>query len=1096
MYAFPLYTKDDNVVSTQGGVMAPEPSPVPPPATRRTDRLTDRLTGRPTSRSAWRRLAAGAAAGTLATVGLVAGGSTAAHAAVLPLTQYVNPFIGTDDSNSPNPVPGGAGGSTVPGPVLPFGMVQFSPDTPTASPSGYRFGDSQIQEFSLTHFNGAGCSNNEDLGLLPITGNIGASPGTSWTSYQATQTKAQEVAQAGYYKAVLSTYGNTQVELSATRRTASMRMTYPALTTAKVLINTSRSATGNRTGSISISGATVTGSVTGSGFCGNSKTYQIFFQMVFDRAPSSVGTWNGGTVSAGSTGTSGVNTGGWLNFDTTANPVVQARVGISFVSLANAQANLSAEQPGFDFAGVRASADTEWNTFLNRVQATGGATSDLQKFYTALYHVLINPNIASDVNGQYRGFDNAIHTASHPVYQNYSGWDIYRSWSALVALIAPVEASDIAKSMVLDGQQGGLLPKWSHNHNEAFIMTGDPGPIVVSSLYAFGARSFDTAAALNLMNASSNGGTAQGSPIRGRQSTYVQRQYIEEDPSDSLEYSASDFAIAKFAQAIGNTGLYNTYITRAQWWRNVFNTESGYVHDRNADGSWPWPLVPSSPNGYTEGNASQYSWMVTYNFASLINLMGGAPTAVQRLNHHFTQLNGGLSAPYFYIGNEPEHGVPWAYNFAAFPAGTSAAVRRVMTESFTTGAGGLPGNDDLGATSAWYVWAAMGLYPPTPGADTLALHGPLFGSILIDRPAGDIQINGTGAGPGAQYVQSFTLNGGSTQRNWVSYAQIANGATLGFTMGASPSGWGTSAADVPPSFNDGFTPPPAAPNLGTNLALNRPATGSASCAASEGPAEAFDGVLGVDSKWCSLAAGTKSLQVDLGSSQNIGSFVVKHAGLGGETTGWNTGAFSILTSSDGTTWTNRVTVSGNRSSRTYHPISTVAARYVRLDITTPANDGNGAARITEFEVYGGGGGVTNVALNKAATADSSCNANEGPAKAVNGSVSGGNSDKWCSAGANKFLQIDLGSAANIQSFSVRHAGAGGETTSWNTRDFTLQVSTNGTSWTTMATVTGNTASVTNHPITTTSARYVRLNITAPTQTTDNAARIYELEVYA
>jgi hypothetical protein len=489
--------------------------------------------------------------------------------------------------------------------------------------------------------------------------------------------------------------------------------------------------------------------------------------------------------------------------------------------------------------------------------------------------------------------------------------------------------------------------------------------------------------------------------------------------------------------------------------------------------------------------------MVTYNFASLINLMGGPATAVQRLNHHFTQLNGGLSAPYFYIGNEPEHGVPWAYNFAAFPAGTSAAVRRVMNESFTTGPGGLPGNDDLGATSAWYVWAALGMYPPTPGADTLALHGPLFPSILIDRPVGDIQITATGAGPTSQYVQSFSLNGTATQRNWVSYVDIANGATLAYTMGSAASGWGTAAANVPPSFNEGFTPPAAAPSLGTNLALNKPATGSAACAASEGPGEAFDGVLGVDSKWCSLATGTKSLQVDLGSSQSIGSFVVKHAGLGGESTGWNTGAFNILTSPDGTTWTNRVSVTGNRSSRTYHPIASVNARYVRLDITTPANDGNGAARITEFEVYGGGGGsVSNVALNKAATADSSCNANEGPAKAVNGSVSGGNSDKWCSAGASKFLQVDLGSSFAIQSFTVRHAGAGGETTSWNTRDFTIQISTNGTTWSTVVNVTGNTASVTNHPITATSARYVRLNVTVPTQTTDNAARIYELEVYA
>ncbi|HEX6683033.1 MAG TPA: GH92 family glycosyl hydrolase [Candidatus Limnocylindrales bacterium] len=1025
---------------------------------------------------------------------LVALPSTPAQAVVLPLTQHVNPFIGTDDSNSPNPVPGGAGGSTVPGPVAPFGMVQWSPDTPTASPSGYRFSDTQIQEFSLTHFNGAGCSNNEDIGILPITGNIGTSPGTGWTGYQATQVKASEQARPGYYRAVLSTYGNTQVELGTTKRTGIMRLTYPASTTAKVLINTSRSATGNRSGSINISGSTVSGTFTGGGFCGSSRTYQIFWFAQFDRTPTSFGTWLGSTVSSGSSSTSGTNSGGWLNFDTTSNAVVQMKVGISFVSAANAQANLNAEQAGFAFDTIRTNADTDWNTMLNRVQATGGSATDLQKFYTALYRVLINPNIASDVNGQYRGFDNAIHSSTRTVYQNYSGWDIYRSWAALIALIAPNEAADIAQSMVLDGQQGGLLPKWSHNHNEHFVMTGDPGPIVVSSMNAFGVTNFDRASALSLMNASSNGGTQQGSPIRGRQSGYVSRHYIFEDPSDSEEYSASDFAIAQFAQRQGNSGLYNTYIQRAQWWANVFSTESSYIHRRNADGTWLWPLDPASGSGYTEGNASQYTWMVTYDFASLINLMGGPETARQRLDHHFTELNGGLSRPFFYIGNEPEHGVPWAYNYARWPAGTSAAVRRVMNESFTTGAGGLPGNDDLGATSAWYVWSAMGMYPPTPGADVLALHGPSFPSILITRPSGTITINSGGSG---QYVQGFSLNGVSQSRSWIGYPQISGTATLSYTMGGSPSAWGTGASDVPPSYNDGWTPPAAAPALGTNLALNRPVTSNvASCNATETPAKVVDGVLSAASKWCSSAAGTKSLTVDLGSAQNVSSFVVKHAGLGGETTGWNTGAFSISTSVDNQSWTSRVNVSGNRSSRTHHPIAAVSARYVRLDVTTPSNNGNTAARIDEFEVYGGTGGPVNVALNKPATADSSCNANEGPAKAVNGSVTGGTTDKWCSLGAAKFWRVDLGASFAIRSFTVRHAGAGGENTAWNTRDFTLQVSSDGTNFTTVATVIGNTASVTNHPITTVNARYVRLNITAPTSTTDNAARVYEVEVYA
>lgn len=211
--------------------------------------------------------------------------------------------------------------------------------------------------------------------------------------------------------------------------------------------------------------------------------------------------------------------------------------------------------------------------------------------------------------------------------------------------------------------------------------------------------------------------------------------------------------------------------------------------------------------------------------------------------------------------------MPWAYHHAAHPQGTSAAVRRVMTESFTRAAGGLPGNDDLGATSAWYVWSAMGLYPPTPGSDVLALHGPLFPSITVTRPGDTLQINGAGAGASAQYVQSSNRNGVSSTRTWLRYGDIAGNATLNFGMASSPSAWGTSTADVPPSFNDGFTPPPAAPNLGTNLALGRPATASTPCNANEAAAKAFDGSL--SGKWCSLATGTKFLQVDLGSAQNV-----------------------------------------------------------------------------------------------------------------------------------------------------------------------------------------------------------------------------------
>jgi hypothetical protein len=382
----------------------------------------------------------------------------------------------------------------------------------------------------------------------------------------------------------------------------------------------------------------------------------------------------------------------------------------------------------------------------------------------------------------------------------------------------------------------------------------------------------------------------------------------------------------------------------------VWDSESSYINRHNADGTVMAGLDPASSAGYTEGNAAQYTWMVTYDFAGLIDLMGGPQTASQRLDHHFTQVNGGLTTPFFYIGNEPEHGVPWAYNFARNPAGTARAVHKVMTDGFNTTAGGLPGNDDLGATSAWYVWAALGMYPATPGADTLALHGPSFPSILIQRAAGNVTISASGVSATNQFVQGVTVNGGATTRSFIRYPDIAAGGSLTYTMAASPGSWGTGAGDVPPSFTAGALPPTPAPALGTNLALGRAVTASTACAGTEGAANAVDGVLANNSKFCSGTAGA-SLQVDLGSAQTVGSFVIKHAGLGGETTGWNTGAFAIDTSTDGTTFTTVVNVSGSRSSRTFHPITPRSARFVRLRSLTPTNNGNTATRIYELEVY-------------------------------------------------------------------------------------------------------------------------------------------------
>jgi putative alpha-1,2-mannosidase len=867
------------------------------------------------------------------------------------LTGLVNPFIGTDDSDSPHPVPGGAGGSTYPGAVVPFGMVQLSPDTPTASPSGYRFSDTSIEHFSVTHFDGAGCPNNEDLPFLPIVGDVTPSPASNWAAYRAPYDKASEQAAPGYYKVDLNS--GIGVELTATTRTGLARVTYPAATNARLLLHAGRSATGVRAGAVEIVGTDrVRGSATAGGFCGSDQTFTVFFAVEFDRPFTQFGTWLGGSVTAGSTARQGVGTGAYVTFDTTTAATVQMKIGISYVSIANAEANLAAESPDWDFEAVRAAARTRWNDILSRIEVGGGSDADLTKFYTALYHVFQSPNVASDVNGQYMGFDRQVHTVDGwTLYQNYSGWDIIRSWSHLIAAIAP-EAPDIFRSMVQDGIEGGLLPFWSHQNVETRVMVGDPGTVNVANAHAMGVRGFDEAAALSLMvKSASNPDDTQ----RWGLAEWLERHYLD-NAAMSLEYAMADFALAQFAGATGNAAVRDEYLARARWWQESWNADDQHIRPRvtppgpginaariyevqvfgpespttnlalggaatasamcNANespakainGTWtggnsdkwcdntsavPWlqidlrasrrldrvvihhagdggestqwnsqdfvvsvssdgtiftpvaivngssanattheftaldarhvklelitaiqigggvgswacgPFAPESECGFIEGNASQYVWMIPHDLPELFRRMGGAAVAVARLDDHFIELNAGTNRPYFYIGNEPEHGTPWTYNFAGAPWKTQALVRRIIDEEFTTSAGGLPGNDDLGATSSWLVWAYLGMYPVVPGTDVLIVHGPQFPSIVVHLASGGtLTIGGQGAGsPGSHFVQSLTVDGKASTKGFFRFADLAKGANLQFTMGTTANeAWGTGKADLPPSF--------------------------------------------------------------------------------------------------------------------------------------------------------------------------------------------------------------------------------------------------------------------------------------------------------
>ncbi|MEU0560777.1 GH92 family glycosyl hydrolase [Dactylosporangium sp. NPDC006015] len=923
--------------------------------------------------------------------------ATLVGAAAAPLVATPPALAVTNPASYVNTLVGTNGGETFPGADTPYGMVQWSPEntagnqTRTVRPGGYGYNATRVRGFSLTHMSGTGCAGGSgDIPFMPYVGAVNSSPTADTTDakYASNFSHADETATAGYYRVGLSSGVNT--ELTATTRTGSGRFTYPTGSTASMLIRTSNSEVGSSAATVNIDAAnrTISGSVTSGNFCGyinavgRRSYYTLHFTAVFDKPFASVGTWQDGTLRAGTTSASGGTTygtdgwpvagrgsGGYVTFDLSQGTAVGVRVGISYVSQANAQANLAAENPaGTTFDTVRQRATDAWNTELGRIDVTGGTTAQLQTFYTALYHALLHPNVFSDTNGQYVGMDQQVHSAAsgHAQYANFSGWDVYRGQVQLITLLRPDVGADIAQSLLNQAtQNGGVWDRWTHNQGGTHVMTGDPAHAAVPSIYAFGGTGFDATGALNSMvhaattvtaaDLSRDGWNVMVVGERPSLDKWLSINYIPANGNawggagETLEDSVADFGVSQLAQRLGSTTTASQFLARSQYWKNVYNPgNGGYIQDRNENGTWP-SFSPGSSNGFAEGSAAQYTWMIPHNVRGLFDKMGGNATAVSRLDSFFHNSDGswaltGAGGTKSEMDNEPSIGVPWLYNFAGRADKAQQTIRQVLNALWTPTPSGIPGQDDLGAMSAWYVWSAMGMHPLTPGRAELLLSAPLFPGVTVKRGNGKtITITAPGA---ATYVQSLTVNGTASTRAWLPESFVANGGTLAFTVGttANPS-WGSAVADAPPSFDTTVTPP------ATNLALNRPATGSAACNTNEGPAKAVNGSVsgGTSDKFCSTAA-TKYLQVDLGSAKALTSVTVRHAGAGGESATWNTRDFDVQVSSDGTTWTTVSQVRGNTASVSTHPF-TATARYVKLNIITAEQGSGGATRIYEFEVY-------------------------------------------------------------------------------------------------------------------------------------------------
>jgi predicted alpha-1,2-mannosidase len=760
--------------------------------------------------------------------------TTMSAAADLSPADFVDPLIGSAGD-----------GNTYPGATAPFGMLAWSPtstrgdQTSTGAANGYQYDVTRVRGFALTHVNGAGCNPGAagDVPILPFAGDVTSSPTADTTDaiYASNFSHADEAATPGRYKLGLANGVTTDV--AATERTAIGELKYPEGKPASLLFRTSNSLNGSEDAETHIDPArrTVTGSVLTGAFCGrrangginNRKSYyRLYFTARFDQAFTGTGTWKDATLQPGGTDQTGGEgyatgkdragrgSGGYVTF--APGSEVTMRIAISYVSLEGAERNLRAEQS--DMSGVASVAGRTkraWNTELNRVQVTGGTANQRIAFTTALYHGLQQPNLVSDVDGQYLGMDRKPHRVERgqeAQYSNFSGWDQYRAQVQLLALLEPRVAGNFAQSLYNYAKQNdGVWDRWVHVNGATHVMTGDPSAATLATFYAMGVRNFDYRGAFDSLykqatvprpeGLQDGGCPGQCVGQRPNLAQYLTSHYAPNDvchcwggAAETLEDAVADSAIGHFAEQLGRTREAAELRARGAYWRNVFNPETGYAQARNVDGSWVTPFDPASDRGFAQGSAAAYTWMVPQDVSGLADAMGGKPAASTRLDGFFHDSNGNWQlkggGPLKYDPtNEPDIHAPWLYDELGQPWKTQETVRQLVNSVYGTGPSGLPGNDDLGTMSAWYVFAALGIYPRTPGSGELLLSSPLFPSAVV-RPAAGAPIRITASGSG-KYVADVRRSG-RPQRDWKLDASfLRTGGTLDFRLSETPTTWGT-----------------------------------------------------------------------------------------------------------------------------------------------------------------------------------------------------------------------------------------------------------------------------------------------------------------
>ncbi len=720
--------------------------------------------------------------------------------------KFVNPFIGTAEH-----------GHTFPGAVVPFGMVQLSPDNGTSGwdwCSGYNYSDTVIIGFSHTHLSGTGIGDLCDILYMPAVMSIKTDADSSkLISLHSQISHKHETAKPGYYSVLLESF-SIKAELTATKRAGFQKYTFPKSDDAVIVLNLGHSLNWDKTTSTYIkviNDNTIVGYRMSTGWA---KDQRVYFATKFSKPFNSYFIDLNNHLMINNNEEKGKLLEGIFKFKTHKDEVILVKTGISSVSINGAMENLNAEIPSWNFKRVEESAANAWQKELGKIEIDTPDKSLKEIFYTALYHTMIEPSLFSDVNGDFKGADSLIHKAvGYNQYTVFSLWDTFRAEHPLFTIIEQNRVNDFIRSMLAHYEETGLLPVWELEGNETNTMIGYPAVPVIADAILKGFHGFNIKEAYEAMKKSAmqnHFGLKYYKDLG-----FVPADKANYSVSRTLEYSYEDWCIAQLAKHLNKEDDYNLFMKRAGYYKNLFDTSTYFFRGKGSNGSWRKPFSPSQvDSNYIEGDAWQWNWFVPQDVAGLVQIMGETKHFIERLDSLFdwSPVVEGTNVPpdisgmlgQYAQGNEPSHHIAYLYNYAGEPWKTQKRVRKIMETLYTDSTNGLCGNDDCGQMSAWYVFSSIGFYPVNPSDGIYVIGSPMFNKVSISVGKGKYFIViARNVSTINKFIQSAELNGKQLNRTYIYHKEILEGGTLILTMGDKPNkSWGSEKKDFPPSMSN------------------------------------------------------------------------------------------------------------------------------------------------------------------------------------------------------------------------------------------------------------------------------------------------------